>query len=324
MSTGANQYQDWCTPAELNASFVTRAVGGLPGVRIYGLHRFQNTDDGPTACRIVFCAHWRGGDVNGVDAMCRAFVSQNDDESVKGPPLLAVAFDQRNHGERLVDERANYSWLERERPDMTNPNHAIDMYALQMGTTQDISFLIDHLPGLLEAEHGIHDVTKFGVCGISLGGHVAFLSVANDPRIDMAISIVGCGDYATLMHERHTKLVSRFPDESFDTWARAWPAALDRLVSRVDPIQRITQRDGPGARFVLCANLPKIMYLGGGQDGLVPVSANAQFWSRLAAIYARAEREEDLVHVVDPEAGHVCSKMMVKESVRFVRTWLTQ
>ncbi|KNE67058.1 hypothetical protein AMAG_19650 [Allomyces macrogynus ATCC 38327] len=63
--------------------------------------------------------------------MCNAFVSQNDDKSVKGPPLLAVAFGQRNHGERLVGERANYSWLEPKQPDKTNANHAIDMYALQ-------------------------------------------------------------------------------------------------------------------------------------------------------------------------------------------------
>ena len=37
--------------------------------------------------------------------------------------LIAVAFDQRNHGSRMVDRLANEAWRE------GNPNHALDMFA---------------------------------------------------------------------------------------------------------------------------------------------------------------------------------------------------
>ena len=42
----------------------------------------------------------------------------------EGKDLLVVAFDQRNHGERIVDSLGNESWEK-------NKGHAIDMYAIQ-------------------------------------------------------------------------------------------------------------------------------------------------------------------------------------------------
>lgn len=40
-----------------------------------------------------------------------------------------------------------------------NPTHAVDMYSIQVGTTRDISFLIDFLPAVLfpNDEHIISD-----------------------------------------------------------------------------------------------------------------------------------------------------------------------
>lgn len=45
--------------------------------------------------------------------------------------LIALAYDQRNHGTRLVSERANASWRE------GNPAHAVDMFACVQGMVAD-------------------------------------------------------------------------------------------------------------------------------------------------------------------------------------------
>jgi len=47
-------------------------------------------------------------------------------------PFVVVAFDQRNHGDRMLDEAKNGGW--------ENPNHVNDMYSMQLGTSRDIRF----------------------------------------------------------------------------------------------------------------------------------------------------------------------------------------
>ena len=46
----------------------------------------------------------------------------NSSQSIKG--LIAVAFDQRNHGTRLVDPTGNEAWRQ------GNPRHAQDMFSI--------------------------------------------------------------------------------------------------------------------------------------------------------------------------------------------------
>lgn len=45
--------------------------------------------------------------------------------------LIALAYDQRNHGTRKVDEQANGSWRE------GNPMHAVDMFGVVQGMVTD-------------------------------------------------------------------------------------------------------------------------------------------------------------------------------------------
>lgn len=50
--------------------------------------------------------------------------------------LIAVAYDQRNHGTRLVDETTNGAWRE------GNPNHAVDMWGMINGMVVDQGLLL--------------------------------------------------------------------------------------------------------------------------------------------------------------------------------------
>lgn len=45
--------------------------------------------------------------------------------------LIALAYDQRNHGGRVVDEKANGSWRE------GNEMHAVDMFGVVQGMVSD-------------------------------------------------------------------------------------------------------------------------------------------------------------------------------------------
>lgn len=53
-----------------------------------------------------------------------------------GRGLIALAFDQRNHGSRLIDEKANLAWRQ------GNEMHAQDMYGVIAGTVADQGVLL--------------------------------------------------------------------------------------------------------------------------------------------------------------------------------------
>ncbi|KAJ3091799.1 hypothetical protein HK102_013390 [Quaeritorhiza haematococci] len=129
---------------------------------------------------------------------CHYLTTQPTTSSSERSNLLVFAFDQRNHGTRLLDEKANFSWRE------GNETHAMDMYSIQLGTARDVSFLIDTLPMFLEFRP-----RKWGCIGVSLGGHATLLAVANEVRLSAAVSIIGCGDYIALMGDRVAKTSKR-------------------------------------------------------------------------------------------------------------------
>lgn len=83
--------------------------------------------------------------------------------------LIVISFDQRNHGSREVDKRANETWV------TGNKTHAQDMFSIYHGTSIDVSLLITHLPAYLFPD-STYTITTNMVCGISLGGHSAWVS----------------------------------------------------------------------------------------------------------------------------------------------------
>jgi len=123
--------------------------------------------------------------------------------------LIAVSFDQRNHGSRKVTPLANESWRH------GNETHAQDMFRYALypfkfyshkseayndssifhGTATDTSLLIDHLESYIF--HGADDrsIDQHLVLGVSLGGHAAWQVLFSDERVTAAVVIIGCPDY---------------------------------------------------------------------------------------------------------------------------------
>lgn len=83
--------------------------------------------------------------------------------------LIAVSFDQRNHGSREVNPLANEAWRS------GNETHAQDMFSIFHGTAADVSLLITYISSYVFPTSE-HTITNNLVCGVSLGGHSTWVS----------------------------------------------------------------------------------------------------------------------------------------------------
>ncbi|KIV96627.1 hypothetical protein PV10_00466 [Exophiala mesophila] len=151
--------------------------------------------------------------------------------------LIAISFDQRNHGTRLVVPLANEAWRS------GNERHALDMYSCYAGTAADVSLLLDYIPGYIFATGtgtgGASRVVERNlVMGISLGGHAVWHVLCNDPRFTAGISVVGCPDYARLMADRArlSKRKSWLDGQGKEFFGSVdFPEALVESMGRGDP-----------------------------------------------------------------------------------------
>jgi dienelactone hydrolase len=250
----------------------TASVAGIE-LAIFGAEEHQGAP-------VVFALHGRTGRAEHMFDLCRQLVKVG---------LIAIAFDQRNHGGRMVDARGNGEW---------SPHHAADMYGNQLGTAMDVSLLIDMLPARL----GI-DTAQVGMTGISMGGHATLLSMVIDPRIAVGVAFIGSGDYRWLMELRAAQHAC--PAEEFSIY---FPAALQAAVERHDPI---THPAAFADRPLLLAN--------GAADTAVPAECNQRFLAACRPYYTQQER----LHMETyPGVGHECPTEMLASGVAWLQRWL--
>ncbi|KDQ28626.1 hypothetical protein PLEOSDRAFT_1102666 [Pleurotus ostreatus PC15] len=181
----------------------------------------------------------------------------------------------------------------------------LDMYGIQLGTQRDLSHLIDFLPSHL-FPHGERTIEQWGVAGISLGGHTAWLALAHEPRITFGIVILGCADYLALMSRRAAE--SEF--ELTPPTLPILPPSLVSLVRHVDPIYTPYTVNDSRNPFLG----KKILVLRGAMDRIVPWSASARF------VHGLEVGERGLKTVMAQEGvGHECTVEMTKWMAEFLR-----
>jgi len=256
--------------------------------------------------------------------------------------LIAVSFDQRNHGSRLVSPIANEAWR------TGNERHALDMYSSYAGTAADTSLLLDYLPGYIfpDSDRTIdHNI----VLGISLGGHAAWHVVTQDPRFSASIPVIGCPDYARLMADR-ARLSKRkdwletqgrkflgspdFPPSLVESLRRTDPASLVASCLRDTPREQAWASPSPteGDRASLaplmarCFGNKRILVLSGGADKLVSYAHSKPFldWLKRSAgeggwFAGGGLHLEDYVY---EGVGHEVPPAMVSQMVNFVNETL--
>lgn len=260
--------------------------------------------------------------------------------------LIAVAFDQRNHGSRLVDALGNEAWKQ------GNPRHAQDMFSVFQGTARDVSLLIDYLPSFV-FPRGERTIVEHLVLGVSLGGHAAWSCLLHEPRISTGVVVIGCPDYVNLMADRArlSKLPSWTEGKDGEKFlgSEAFPASLLDTVARYDPASLLLGqmgvqstattntgplREGPlpeptgtekeALRALLGRTLAgkKVLNLSGGVDKLVPYHRGEVFltWLKkaLRADGWFADGGVTFEDVIDQAAGHEVTPKMAGEAVRFI------
>jgi hypothetical protein len=105
---------------------ISRSVFAIAGisVTVFGLQELR-ADASEVAC--LWLLHPRLATQKRMTRIANATITDwntrnQDTPSAKG--LIAVSFDQRNHGTRMVDALANESWKK------GNPRHAQDMFSV--------------------------------------------------------------------------------------------------------------------------------------------------------------------------------------------------
>ncbi|OCK77937.1 hypothetical protein K432DRAFT_384272 [Lepidopterella palustris CBS 459.81] len=249
-------------------------------------------------------------------------------KSPKG--LIAVSFDQRNHGSRKVDDLANQAWRE------GNPRHAQDMFSIYHGTASDTSLLLSYLPSYIFGTATPHRLTQHFVLGVSLGGHAAWHCILQDPRITSAVVVIGCPDYTRLMTDRAalSKLetwTSTSPPGSTFLGSDDFPRALIDAVAKYDPagllLPGISDGETPSPvalqrfKHLVQQHLggKRILNLCGGVDKLVPYAAGEPFLKVLKkTIEEDPELGVEFEDVSFEGVGHAFSPQMAGKAAQWI------
>jgi pimeloyl-ACP methyl ester carboxylesterase len=206
--------------------------------------------------------------------------------------LIAVAFDQRNHGSRQVDKLHNEAWRQ------GNPRHAQDMFSCYHGTATDTSHLMNHLESYIFNTATSPTITQHLALGISLGGHATWHCLLSDPRITAGVVGIGCPDYTRLMTDRarlskrETYTETTPPGASF-LGSPDFPQALQAAIAQYDPAGLLlpgyfnpTESASPPSkaqldRFKILVRErlhgKRVLNLSGKEDKLVPYAAGEPF-----------------------------------------------
>jgi len=251
----------------------------------------------------LFLLHGRKDSTKDVVSIAKEILEINYmPDAKRNRDLIIVAFDHRNHGRRLVEPRRNEVW--HEDPSKNNPQHALDMYTIQTGTVHDLTFLIDHIPAYVYPNVE-RNIVEWGVAGISLGGHSTWIALTREPRIQLAIPIIGCPDYTKLISQR-----AQLAGVPFE--APYYPLHLKAYVDACDPASFAFQEKDATNPFLG----KRILVLSGAKDELVPWTASQEFVKGL-------EVGNGVKKVVlEENTGHECSPTMIREAALFVMDWL--
>jgi len=305
-------------------------IGGIL-LTVYGLEELPSNKDNVTC---LWLLHGRGDTQDSMSFIAAAMIRAWDKKKEKGEKsLICVAFDQRNHGSRMIDNRANESW------NGGNPTHGPDMYTLYTGTAQDVSQLISHIPAYLSFRPVDH------ICGgVSLGAHATWHCVLHDSRISAAIVIIGGADYARLMTDRAIRgklasCTSTDPPGRDFLGSKDFPPSLLEAIRQRDPAGLLLgELDDPSShtrapseaekarlRPILKEKLAgkKLLVLSGGKDRLVPYAMSSPFleWLKRALDQNGGWFNDcgtELLDILDPEARHEFSALMRGET----ESWL--
>ncbi|KAI1418384.1 hypothetical protein F5Y13DRAFT_149069 [Hypoxylon sp. FL1857] len=335
MATTNNPLTD-SSGADPSVSRVTMTVCGLK-LDVYGLTEL------PAAASKVSCVWLHNPrlctkeDMASIATKTLAAYHKRSPSSARG--LIAVAFDQRNHGTRLVDARANHDWRS------GNKTHAQDMFGIINGTVVDTMNLIDMVEGYLFGagdgpgalpDGGKRRIDHNLVLGVSLGGHSAWQLMFADPRVTAGVIVIGCPNYPKLLKDRaRLSKLQTYAEPDGDSFfgSKDFPDALANACNKYDPKSILFgsgdkdqlsnfANDSERLRPLLASRVAgkRFQVLSGGADKLVPYAVGEPFLKFLKTA-AESWGVDGGIYVEDniyPGAGHEFNADMSDDAVRFI------
>lgn len=156
---------------------------------------------------VAYLVHGRGQTYQSTEGIAYKYLEQYYEKTNLEVPFVCVTFDDRNHGERVVDETRNRSWKS------GNAHHGIDLVSMVHGIAYNLKLIIDYLPSYLNLEYflppGATDQQKVVfkyrniLSGVSLGGHTVIRFAHMYPQlVDVLNPIIGCSALSSLLINR--------------------------------------------------------------------------------------------------------------------------
>lgn len=186
-----------------NFSPIPYTIGGIP-IKVYNVesvtNHVKNHSGDEILINVLYLLHQRDGDSSYTDAIATHVLDHFTKNT--SAPLIAVTFDLRNHGGRIVDSARNASWAE------GNRSHAADMVSCIDGNVADLKNIVDFLPSYLNLESLVNteDVSiRYSniVSGYSMGAHTAIRFASRFPNhVTMINPTIGCSDMTSLLVNR--------------------------------------------------------------------------------------------------------------------------
>jgi dienelactone hydrolase len=229
--------------------------------------------------------------------------------------FVTAAIDSRHHGERITTGSGNDQYfaamLETYRTGKGGP-YLYD-------TVWDVMRLVDYLGTRPDV-----DSKRIGIMGISKGGTEAYLAAAVDPRIAVAVPIIGVQSFRWgLDNDRWQTRVAMF-SPPVETAARDEGIKLDaafvrRFYDRVVP-GIYGDHDG-GPMLALIAPRP-LLVINGDSDTRTPLPGVHEAVGVARATYIRMGVEDRLGLYLQPNAGHVFTPVAELVMADWFARWL--
>lgn len=289
-------------------------IGGI-NVYIYGLSRISKLTDSDSLC-VLYLAHARCGVYQDCEKLAHLWLNHYyQHKAEKDIHLIAVTFDLRNHGTRIVDPKFNEDWA------AGNDAHSLDMTTIIQGSAEDFKLVIEYLP--LYLPHYFEHINPGKhlniVSGVSLGGHVTWRVAGMVPdKVSAIAPIIGTPNLSLLYFDRLNKQVKNDSGFNVELPAGNVPKPYDELASGLSPEQRlrypraiyehISQQDQS------VSNLPDgmaIFIAVGAKDNLVPPAITHEWY--------HSNLKRNFLEIFEqPETGHE----LTKEMCAAVADWL--
>lgn len=205
--------------------------------------------------------------------------------------VIVVTLDQRGHGRRRDKNKPDPLWY------FDNPHLLTGLVTFLRGAVHDHQFVMDNLPQYL-FPYGEKRVVEWMTCGVSLGGHVNWRMLADEPRIRVAVPI------ATVPSDGLHKLqIGKFVPEG----------ELGTTVYYPPDTQKFFMTPAPEGTYVG----KKILAINGTLDDLCPPELGDPEWKRVV----REAGPGSAVRFVAEGVGHIVTPEMVRKASEWFYRW---